>query len=286
MGIELELLVMLVFSVLGQSTFARFEIETPAWRKIFKWFAIVALTLGLYRFAGHWALLLPIGLGIAGTTFHFIWCRRNGIDPFRATPVRKYYELRGWNWPAACILGALALCSGNVIQPVVAQQKPPAKSAPRSSAKPTGTLAQVMRGIYFPNSNLIFDVQQNDPSAPRNKADRTGGSATDTYGNAYSGWEAVENAAVAITDGVDLILTPGRLCQNGKPVPLSQADFRKFAQDMRAAGLTVLEAARTRNQEKVSDATNNLADACSGCHEVYRDKGPADSAARCTPLTK
>ena len=41
------------------------------------------------------------------------------------------------------------------------------------------------------------------------------------------------------------------------------------------------------NQEKVSDATNNLADACSSCHEVYRDKGPADSPARCTPaLTK
>jgi hypothetical protein len=42
---------------------------------------------------------------------------------------------------------------------------------------------------------------------------------------------------------------------------------------MRKAGLAVLEAAHTRNQEKVSDATNDLADACSNCHEVYRDKG-------------
>jgi hypothetical protein len=155
-------------------------------------------------------------------------------------------------------------------------------AAPRPGPKPTGTLAQIMRGIYFPNSNLIFDVQQTDPGAPR-KPDATAGSATATYGSAYSGWEVVENAAVALTDGVDLILTPGRLCQNGKPVPTTRADFRKFAQDMRTAGLAVLAAARTKNQEKVSDATNDLADACSNCHAVYRDKGPADSPARCAP---
>jgi hypothetical protein len=151
--------------------------------------------------------------------------------------------------------------------------------------KPTGSLAQIMRGIYFPNANLIFDVQQHDPGAPPKKSE-TGGSATDTYSSAYTGWEVVENAAVALTDGVDLILMPGRSCQNGKPVPVHQADFQKFARDMRAAGLAVLRAARARNQEKVSDATNNLADACSNCHEVYRDKGPADSPARCTPPLK
>ena len=101
MGIELELAVLLAFSVLGQSTFARFEIETPAIRKIVKWFTMTALTLGLHRFVGHWALAVPIGMGAAGTTFHVIWCRRNGIDPVRATPARKYYQLRGWNWPYA-----------------------------------------------------------------------------------------------------------------------------------------------------------------------------------------
>jgi hypothetical protein len=101
MGIELELAVLLAFSILGQSTFARFEIETPATRKILKWFTMVALTLGLYRLVGHWALLVPLVMGVAGTTFHFIWCRRNGIDPIRATPARRYYELRGWTWPYA-----------------------------------------------------------------------------------------------------------------------------------------------------------------------------------------
>jgi cytochrome c' len=167
----------------------------------------------------------------------------------------------------------------------VASAQPPPNPAPAARLKPAGTLAQVMRGIYFPNSNLIFDVQQHDPAAPRMKSE-SGGSATDTYGTAYSGWEVVENAAIALTDGVDLILTPGRQCQNGKPVPSRDAGFQQFARNMRTAGQAVLQAARTKNQEKVSDATNDLADACSGCHEVYRDKGPADSAARCTAVAK
>ena len=112
---------------------------------------------------------------------------------------------------------------------VLGAQTAPKKAAARPS-KPSGTLAQVMRGVYFPNANLIFDVQQRDPAAPpAPKANDAAGSATSTYGNAYSGWEIVENAAVALTDGVDLILAPGRLCQNGKPVPVAQADFQKFA---------------------------------------------------------
>jgi hypothetical protein len=166
-----------------------------------------------------------------------------------------------------------------------AAQAPRATPQARVPSKPSGTLAQVMRGIYFPNSNIIFDVQQNDPAAPKKKTGDTG-SATEAYSNAYSGWDAVENAAVALTDSVDLILTPGRLCQNGKPVPSHRADFQKFARDMREAGRAVLAAARTRNQEKVSDATNNLADACSSCHEAYRDTGAADSASRCTAPLK
>ena len=164
---------------------------------------------------------------------------------------------------------------------VAAAQAPAAKPAVKPAPRLTGTLAQVMRGIYFPNANLIFDVQQHDPGLPQKK--RESGSSTDTYSSAYTEWEKVENAAVALSDGVDLMLQPGRACQNGKPVPINRPDFQKFAREMREAGRVALQAARTTNQEQVSDATNNIADACSNCHEVYRDKGPADSPARCTP---
>ena len=63
-------------------------------------FTIVSvLTLGLYRIAGHWALLLPLGAGLAGLGVHFWWCRKQGIHPLRATPRQQYYQLRGWEWP-------------------------------------------------------------------------------------------------------------------------------------------------------------------------------------------
>ena len=98
MGIEFELAVLLAVAVVGQATFAVFEIETPAWRKILKWALVIGVTLALRRVAGHWALALPIAGGIAGVLGHTVWCRRHGIDPLRGTPRRRYYELRGWAW--------------------------------------------------------------------------------------------------------------------------------------------------------------------------------------------
>ena len=98
MGIEIELAVLLAVAVMGQSTFAVFEVETPAWRKVLKWAIVIGLTLGLTRMIGHWSLVLPITAGIAGVVGHSIWCRRHGIDPIHGTPRRRYYELRGWAW--------------------------------------------------------------------------------------------------------------------------------------------------------------------------------------------
>ena len=98
-GIELELAVLLGLLLLGTQVFAQFEIETPPWRKILKWSIVIGVTVALHGSFGHWALVAPIGLSALGLGFHFVWCRRNGIDPLRATPRRRYYELRGWDWP-------------------------------------------------------------------------------------------------------------------------------------------------------------------------------------------
>src|SRR5262249_51085735 len=80
--------------------------------------------------------------------------------------------------------------------------KPPATAPapPRTSSNVTGDLAQVMRGILFPNSNLIFDAQQNDPGAPPKKAAEAGGGASSTFANIYTGWQVVENAAIALAE--------------------------------------------------------------------------------------
>jgi hypothetical protein len=174
---------------------------------------------------------------------------------------------------------------------VLAQAPPPKADAAKAPAKagaipsprsqpPIGTLAQLMRGILFPNSNLIFDVQQNDPAAPKKKAAEGGGASSD-FANVYTGWQVVENAAVALGEATDLIMKAGRKCENGKDVPLKNADFQKFAEGLRVAAQKSLAAALTKNQEKVSDSANDLADACANCHEVYRDKGDAKSPLRC-----
>ena len=98
MRIELELAVLLLVAVVGQAVFAVFEVETPAWRKILKWALVVGVTLGLTPILGHWALVVPIAGGILGVVGHTWWCRKNGIDPIRGTPRKRYYELRGWTW--------------------------------------------------------------------------------------------------------------------------------------------------------------------------------------------
>ena len=96
---EVELAVLLALVVFGNAIFATFEGETPWWRKVLKWTILSGVTLLLARSIGHWALLVPAALGLLGLSVHFWWCRRNGIHPFRALPRRRYYELRGWQWP-------------------------------------------------------------------------------------------------------------------------------------------------------------------------------------------
>ncbi len=94
----------------------------------------------------------------------------------------------------------------------------------------------------------------------------------------YAGWQVVENAAIALGEAANLITIPGRLCENGLPVPLSEDNWAEFTQNLKDAADVMLVAAEARDQEAASDATNNVADACYFCHEAYRDAPP-----RCTP---
>lgn len=176
----------------------------------------------------------------------------------------------------AIVLTASAACTSTPIPAA----PPVVTPAP---AKPTGTLAQVMRGIYFPNANLLFDVQQKDPAAPPRVVEGQRGSTTEQFSSIYSGWQVQENAAIALAEAVDILLLPGRACQNGKAVPVEREDYKKAVHGMRAAALVALEAARSKNLEKAVAATDTIADACATCHEVYRDAGEADGPERCTP---
>jgi hypothetical protein len=155
---------------------------------------------------------------------------------------------------------------------------PTAKPAARPAASaPVGNLLQVMRGILFHSSNLIFATQGEDPANPKQPLDASFG----TYAKVYTGWTVVENAAVALAESADLLLKPGRLCSNGRPVPLDRADYRKFALALRAAGQAAYKAAQSKNMDSMVEVSGTVSEACENCHAVYRDK--PDLKNRCIP---
>lgn len=164
-----------------------------------------------------------------------------------------------------------------------AATKPPAASA-QASAKiqPDGNLLQVMRAILFTNSNVIFFAQSHDPAAIKRQADPT--NATDPFAGSYGGWEAVENSSIALAEAANLLTVPGRMCSNGKPVPVQNADWIKFVQGLREAGMAAYKAAKTKSQDNIVDVSDTVTTACSNCHDVYREKTAAQGgmAARCT----
>lgn len=98
MGIEIELAVLMLLQLTGSAFFSHFEGEQSPLRKIMKWIIFDGITIGLFFLVGHWALLFPAALLFPGAFVHVRWCRKNGIHPVKATPRKKYYELRGWKW--------------------------------------------------------------------------------------------------------------------------------------------------------------------------------------------
>jgi mono/diheme cytochrome c family protein len=155
-------------------------------------------------------------------------------------------------------------------------------SAKPSSGNPTllppvGNLAQVMRGMLFPSSNIVFTVQSVDPGAKKETGtgdlSTAGGFDWLTWGGSvYKGWDLVDYAAVSLGESATLMLTPGRRCENGKPVPVDDPEWKKFTADLAEAGRASYRASQTRDQAKVSDSTNQLNDSCSNCHRVYRGR--------------
>jgi hypothetical protein len=152
-------------------------------------------------------------------------------------------------------------------------QTPAPKAAPKAApaAATAANLRQLMRGTFFPASNVIFFAQSNNPAdVPPGKDPST---ATDPLANTYGKWEAVENASLAIAESARLLTVPGRKCANNLPGPMQNPDWAKLVQGIREAGLAAYKAAQTKDMDKVLDAAGNVSEACANCHEKYRDKG-------------
>jgi hypothetical protein len=169
------------------------------------------------------------------------------------------------------VVGA-AIFTGSLA--VVAAQGPAA-----APAKPDANMAQLMRGILYPASNVLFAAQEDLSKQPKAADAATSPNPlTSTYGE----WTAVENAGLAIAEASRLITIPGRMCSSGHPAPVARADWIKFTADLRKAGLAAYAAAKKKNTDAMVDVSGTVSDACQACHDVYREKkgGVKD---RCLP---
>jgi mono/diheme cytochrome c family protein len=171
---------------------------------------------------------------------------------------------------------------GQIAFPAV-QASPAAASAGASLLAPAGNLAQLMRGVTFPNANILFNVQVKDPGKEKPAMpmpfDYVAWGAT-----VYYGWQAVDQAALALVETAPLFLLPGRRCENGKPVPVDRADWKQYTAALMDVGREAYRAAQTRNADAVVKVADRLNESCANCHKVYRDgtrEGNTAGASRC-----
>jgi hypothetical protein len=130
-------------------------------------------------------------------------------------------------------------------------------------------MAQVMRGIHFSNSNIVFDVQMRDPAEPAEA--RGGGTVSNTFSGISTGWQVVGNAAIVLAEASNFINKTGRLCENGRYAPVERYDWLKWSRALGASAWNIYQAALEKDQAAVGELTNNLAEACDNCHRVYRN---------------
>ena len=164
-----------------------------------------------------------------------------------------------------------------------ARTSPAPAAAGAPALAPAGNLAQLMRGVTFPNANILFNVQVKDPGAykpsPPIPFDYVAWGST-----VYYGWQAVDQAALTLVETTPLFLLPGRRCENGRPAPVDRADFKQYAAALVEVARTAYRASQSRNVETVAKLSDQLNDACANCHKVYRDgtqEGLSAGAARC-----
>jgi len=148
---------------------------------------------------------------------------------------------------------------------------------------PVGNLAELMRAIAFPSANIIFQLQVKDPTGERPGPAPVPFDYVKWGATIYPGWLAVDQAALALAESAPLLLTPGRLCQNGRPAPVDRADYKQYVADLVAIGKVAYTASKARNFDAFVEISDKLNTACANCHMVYRDKGGTEGsgAARC-----
>jgi hypothetical protein len=176
---------------------------------------------------------------------------------------RRWLVLGFLVFVAACFESAYAQA------PAGRASTPPAgRGAAAQQPRIYANMVQLMRGTLYPQSNVIFTAQVEDPASFKPAAHQS--TSSDPFTSAYGGWEAVENSGLAMAETAALLLVP-RQCSNGKPAPVQNADWQMWVQELREASMDVYKAGQAKNDDVVLEAADKLATACLHCHAKYRN---------------
>jgi hypothetical protein len=141
-------------------------------------------------------------------------------------------------------------------------------------------LNQLMRGVLYPAANVVFFAQADDPADVKFVPGHDPGMSTDPLTSTFGGWQAVENAALALAESTNLLLIPGRSCSNGAPVPVKDPAWAMFVQQVRDASMKSYKAAQAKDQDKIIELSETLSASCAGCHRKWRDRRTPENRCR------
>jgi cytochrome c556 len=114
-----------------------------------------------------------------------------------------------------------------------------------------------MVGLVDHAAHNLWDVEQ-DGRAPKTDAD----------------WETVAEHAIQVAAAGPAISSGGTGATDG--VWADSASWRNYAQQMSAAGVAALDAARARNLEAVVKANSALVQSCEACHKEFKPELPSE----------
>jgi hypothetical protein len=133
-------------------------------------------------------------------------------------------------------------------------------------------LNQLMRGVLYPAANVVFSAQSDNPGEIKFVPGHDPNMSTDPLTSSFGGWQAVENAALALAEAANLLSIPGRSCSNGAPVPTKDPTWSTFLQQLRDVSMKAYKAAQAKDQDKIIELSEGLNASCVGCHRKWRDR--------------
>src|SRR5689334_21940910 len=146
-------------------------------------------------------------------------------------------------------------------------QTPTTSATPSTNATQVhANLNQLMRGVLYPAANVVFSAQADNPGEIKFIPGHDPNMSTDPLTSSFGGWQAVENAALALAESANLLAIAERKCSNGEPVPTTDPAWSMFLQQLRDAGMQAYKAAQAKDQDKMISIAETVNASCVGCH--------------------